>query len=332
MNETEQEMDLRDYVLVLLKRRRLVLSVFFICVSVAAIVSFFMPKIYEISMIVTPGALGVTDSGQFISIDRSENIKSMIESGALDANVVKELNLGPKELRIQLKAFQNNDEGSNFIRFSIKEEKNKTGLGLKILNQYYHEMVDFYQGIIDAKQDSVDKQVAIITNTIKNQHNLIKLNEASLKITEEREKGLLNELKAIQDNTSQLIDKRSTLLDASARQSDAASLFASNMIQQDISYYNNLSNQLVNVRTTKENIGSTIKTLPITINDLEIEIEKLKSTKKGIRNITLIQEPKVSLEAVGPNRAQMVALSGIISLMAGIFLAFAVEEWERVKK
>jgi capsular polysaccharide biosynthesis protein len=327
MNEAEQEIDLHDYVLVLLKRKKLILSVFFISVCVTAAICFFSPKIYEISMIVEPGTLGVSESGKFTLIDSAENMKAMIAAGAFESKVIGALKLNSGEEKIALEQPQ----GSNFIKLGIKKKQSETELGKRILRQYFDELNNFYQKVIDAKQDSVDKQIAITNNTIKNQNNLIKLNETSLKITEEREKGLLSELQVIQANTDQLMAKRGSLLDKNNGADPISSLLVSSVIQQDISYFNNLNNQLVNIKTMKENIGSTIKTVQNTINDLEIEIEKLKSVKNGICNIGLVQEPRVSLRAIGPKRKQNIILAGIMSLMIGTFLAFVAERWERTK-
>ena len=51
-NYAEDEINLRDYINTILKRKKLILSVFFVAVVTTAVVSFLMPKVYEVSMLI----------------------------------------------------------------------------------------------------------------------------------------------------------------------------------------------------------------------------------------------------------------------------------------
>jgi capsular polysaccharide biosynthesis protein len=330
MQEYEQEMTLRDFINIITKHKKTILTAFLISVILTTIVSFIIPKIYEISMIMEPGVLEVTDSGNTTFIDSTGNIKAKIEAGTFDLNVVKALELNPRKTKIKLKISQPKD--STFLKVSINEPESKKELGVKILNQFYSEVVNFYKNIVELKKDGIDKQIFIISNRIKSKNNAIKLNEENLKIVEAREKELIDELKGTKVNTEQLLVKRDVLLEKKVPTDDISSLLYSNTIQQNISYFNQLNNQLTVMKTRKEDIANAIKDLPNEINNFDTEIEKLKAVKENIRNINLIQEPRVSFEPIGLSRRRIVILVGILGLMLGTLLAFFMEFLEKSKK
>lgn len=54
----EDEIDLREYIKVLIKRKKLILSIFLVSVAIAAVASLMMPKIYEVTSTLQIGILG----------------------------------------------------------------------------------------------------------------------------------------------------------------------------------------------------------------------------------------------------------------------------------
>ena len=158
------------------------------------------------------------------------------------------------------------------------------------------------------------------------------MNEESLKILETREKELIGEVKDTKANTEQLLIKRNALFEKKIPGDDISSLLYTNTIQQNITYFNQLNNQLAEIKTKKENMANAIKTLQNEINNSSIEVEKLKADKESIRNINVVKEPQVSFNPAGPSRGQAVVLAGILSLMLGTFLAFFMEFLEKSKK
>ena len=68
-NYAEDEINLRDYINTILKRKKLILSVFFVAVVTTAVVSFLMPKVYEVSMLIEPGNLETTEKGEKLYLD-----------------------------------------------------------------------------------------------------------------------------------------------------------------------------------------------------------------------------------------------------------------------
>ena len=64
----DDEIQLIDYLRVIWKWKWLIILGTFVCMVVAAAVSFNMPKIYEVSIAIEPGIIGVSGDGKFIYI------------------------------------------------------------------------------------------------------------------------------------------------------------------------------------------------------------------------------------------------------------------------
>jgi uncharacterized protein involved in exopolysaccharide biosynthesis len=326
----EDEIDLRDYINVIIKRKKLILGIVLASVIFAAIISFLQPKVYEVSMLMEPSVLGVTDGGSILYLDSPENIKAKIENKAFEFKIIKALDLYPDIKMLNLKVSQPTD--SNLIKVNVEKQAKDVQLGIKILNQLYVELSNVYNSVVESKKNNMEKQISIISNNIETKNNAIKVARERLKLLEEREPGLLNEIENTKSNMDKLLSKRDILLDKSTQADDMSSLLYSNTIQQNITYFNRLQNELTDLRVQKENIKTNIENLENDISNIKLEIEKLNLSKANIQNIGMVQEPQSSLSPVGPNKKLNVALAGTISLMFGVFLAFFVEFWQKSNK
>lgn len=325
----EEDIELREYIDVIIKRKNLILAVFFVSVIASVVINLTLPRIYEVSMIIEPSSFTVNKSGSPVFIDPPNNLKLKIEAGAFDLNVVNALKINPQDAG-GVKVSQPKD--STFLKLSMIRPESKKAEGLKVLDQYLIELTSFYKNITDSKKREMDERISIINNTINSKEGSVNLNEKNLEIMDVREKELMDELKDIKNNTEQLLAKRSLLAENNKDGGALPSLLYSNTIQQNISYFNQLNNQLASNKIKKEEIVNNITVLKNEIGSLKIEIEKLKILKASIQDINIIQKPRVSLQPVGPKRKQNVMLTGILSLMGGAFLAFFIELLEKSRK
>ena len=124
-------------------------------------------------------------------------------------------------------------------------------------------------------------------------------------------------------------------------------LLYSSTIQQNVVYFNQLSNQIYDLVASEKKTEVEGEELNKNLNDIKMEIERLKLDKteglltdindinsqintlnleKGlVGNIKVIQEPEVSLHPVKPKKKQIVLLASVVALFMFIFLAFFVE-------
>jgi len=85
-NTQENEVDLRDYVNVIIKRKKLILKVFLVSVFITAIVSLLMPKIYEITSTIQLGSVNEL-------LIKNEDAKAVILNQNSLLSVINQLDL-----------------------------------------------------------------------------------------------------------------------------------------------------------------------------------------------------------------------------------------------
>ena len=139
----EDEIDLRSYINVIIKRKNLVLAVFLVSVTIAVIAGFFIPKRYEISMIIEPPVMTVTNA-RVQNLDSVENIVAKIQQGAFDKKIIEELNI--KNTALGFKVYQPKD--TSLIKISLFEETKKTDLGIVILNKLIEKLRSLKKSMI----------------------------------------------------------------------------------------------------------------------------------------------------------------------------------------
>lgn len=329
MNEQEQEINLRDWIEVIIKYKKLILAIFLISVIATAIVSFLMPKGYRVSMIIEAPVFDISDKGEKFYFDSSENIKAKIESEVFNSKITNKLNLDPKKNRLKFNvSFLAN---TKLIKINLERNEKQKDLGLKILNQLFDELSNSYKDILESKNIEIEKQIQILSNNIIVKSNEIELHEKNLKEQEVRANKLIDEIKETKNKLEKWTDKIEPSLNKNGRQEEMPTLFYLNIVQQNITYLNQMNGQLAELETSREQMKVENKNLQKEIENLRIEIEKLNLGKIYMHNVKLVKEPLVSEYPIRPNKKLNVVKAGIASLMFGIFLAFFMEYWKKSK-
>ena len=132
----EQEVDLRDYINVLLKRKKLIIGITLVAIIVAGILSYFiLPPVYEAS-----GSLLVNPKGATVNITSSEDLlsplsylpqisvatyKEIVKSKDIEKKVFDELNLSSPPFNLTLGNFDSminviNPTNTTLIKVSVQ--------------------------------------------------------------------------------------------------------------------------------------------------------------------------------------------------------------------
>jgi len=369
----DDEVQLIDYLRVIWRWKWLIILGTFVCMVVAAVISFNMPKIYEVSMTIEPGIIGVDKDGKFIYLDSRDNIEGKIKGGLYNKRIQKALNINP--LKTDIKFEVRPQKGTNFIRITsewVENEaefmKNSLVQLLAFISKEYEDVVqrrkDDYEKQILMKQNQIkeveiqrkdiDKKILLELNTIGAKKNHIKLNKATLNIIQDREKELLEEIKNVKDNTERIVKERNNVLQHKGNVDDISLLLYSTTIQQNVAYFNQLSNQINDIRTKKEIAGMKIENLKKDIDDINTEIDRLKlnkteglqakindlklqidrlSIEEGmIKNVRVIQNPEASISPIKPKKKLIIVLAGVVAFMMMMFLAFFLEYIQKAKR
>ena len=372
----DDEIDLGEIFSALWRRKWLIVGITFIAVLVAVLYSLLHPKIYNVSMVLEPGIVDVTSDGKYIYLDSPENLKAKIESNAYLIRIERILKLKPIDLDLKIQA--NIPKNANIIMISSEFPTDKTGFGIKLMQQLIKELQGDYAQDLERRKDDFEKQILMKQNDIKDveikrkdlekqisikkslmteKKEQIGLIKGSFSIYEQREKDLFQDLKEVKDNSEKLIQQRDDLLkheNAKKESAGVADLMYSTTVQQNVSFFNELKNQLNQVKIEKENQKSYLRTIEKDVEELRFEIERLQLEQsevlqsqinailidikdiqnkiKHIQNIKTISEPSISFHPVKPKTLLNIFVGLFGGAILGIFLTFILEYTSKIKK
>ena len=256
----EDEVDLRDYINVILKRKKIILVVFFVAVIATTIVSFLMPKVYEVSTTIKIGAISEP------LISKPEAIQMLKRQKTLNA-VIKELGLDTDilELKDMIKIEEIKD--TNF--FKLKIQNSDPDLAVKILNALSNPFILKGREIYNKKTAFLNEQL-------------------------------------------QELEKRSKLIEGQIKK----------------------LNQLIRTRPANSDfplLQNTLTNYEDIYGSLRDRICSLKGTLLNSQKFEVFELPVKPKYPIKPKKKEMVAISGILGLFLGVFVAFFQEFWEKGK-
>lgn len=162
MREEEREVDLREYVNIIIKRKKTVLTTFFVLVIATSIINFIAPKIYEISMIIETGNSGISTRKSAVS--SMEHIKSKIEIGFFDRDIISALNLDSAGIELNFEVSQ--PRNTEFIIITTRQKHKDRSAGIKILDQLFNELSKNDERILGSERKFIERRILVISNTI----------------------------------------------------------------------------------------------------------------------------------------------------------------------
>ncbi|MDQ1334890.1 MAG: hypothetical protein QG552_1840 [Thermodesulfobacteriota bacterium] len=317
----EDEIELMDLLKVLWKWKYLILIGTLVCAVAAAVVSLNMTKVYGITTVLQPGMLKVTEDGKTVYIDSPENIKAVIETGALNGQVLKNVQ------------FPDTEEQPTSVEFKVTIPKNTNALevvyetpyvdiGLQIMKNLNEGLLERYNRIIklyretyedDIRQKeknvfAMNEKIAKLKNdisgaeaetaaTIKKLNNQKSTLEAQIEAKKNQIKGLEqriaeveSEIGRISKNSDLLISERNKFLGSKQTEHNILSaVIYSNTIQQNISYLNDLRSTINSTKSQIYETQSAIESLTNKIKDLAVQVENLKEQTR-LKNESLASE------------------------------------------
>jgi len=264
----EKEVELRDYLNVVIKRKKIILTVFFISIIVTTIISFMMPKTYLSTAVIQDG---VIEEPLFKKSETEQMVK-----------FYDFLNPIVQELKIETNA----EELKGFIK--IESIKNTDFFELKVEYKNKDISLELCKSIANAFLIQANNIYLERVNLVK--HSLAELDKQA--------ESVHSDIK----RTQELIDNLSMSQKIAKTETVARIILLQNTLPN---YYTNFLS-LLNQRDV-----------------LQLSLVKAKEFKL----IELVE----SEAPIKPNKKLNIAISAIVSLIFGAFLAFFVEYWEKQK-
>lgn len=174
--QQEDEIDLREYINVVIKRKKLILSVFLISVFIAAVASLLMPKVYEITSTVQ---LGTVDG---ILIGKELARETILNQNYL-SSLIKELNLKIDVDKFKKKISFEDIVNTNLLK--IKIQHTNVDMAIRINNAIVDPLITQGQSIYQ-------EHVVLVNERLKELDAQIKDTEADIYRTQTLISGLPN--------------------------------------------------------------------------------------------------------------------------------------------
>ena len=362
----EQEVSLRDYIKVVKKRKKLILSLFLIAVIASVVVSFLLPPVYEVRLAIK--------IGDIIDVDTSE--RKLIESPIAASQFLK----GPqilieaaKELKLpySLKEFHKKisiepvRETEDLIQ--IRVDANKPDEAVNIANHLANRLLERHKEIkklyeskegILAKYDEqfgqineelaeIDKNkediLARYDENIKETNNQLALMEKEINKAKEEMAKLEVSLEALYREVEKKTEDSGSLSDADAsmiigRLDDMSNRwenYRTNITGRQ-QQYGNLLEKLRETQLKKTEFERSKQerydTLTAELRKAQMEktkIERMNSVKMYNTEILVAaEEPQTPIK---PNKLLNILVAAVVGLIVGLGLAFSLEYFEKTE-
>jgi polysaccharide biosynthesis transport protein len=302
----EDEIELMDYLKVLWKWKYLILLGTLACALIAAIVSFNMTRIYSIKTVLTPGVAKVEGNGKTTYIGSSQEIKTLIETGALDRTILKQIKAPNEEALPRSLSFKiTTPKGSNALE--VAYETPQIDLGLQILTRLNQALLVKFDGIVKYFEEEHDIQISSKANesskvaekidkanndilTIEAE-NLGKVSEIKAKISAKKSEVATNE--AEKEGSLSLIENKISAKKSEMATNEAEKEGSLSLIE------NKISNKKAEIeRNSTENVATTEQKK----NEIASLNARIVGKKKQIKNLgNRIKDVKGEIVRIGKN-------------------------------
>jgi len=354
--DKDDEIELIDYMRVIVKRRWLIISGTLILVIIAAIAGFVTKKQWEIDCIMVPSKFVIqNDQGAFteVVVLDPRQVAGQIDQESYNMPIALSLNMNLREFP---RLHAENLRDTKLVRIWIRSsdvERAKTILNslFTMLKAELDRKVEVEFKGIDTKiatnvnlikQKDIDIATARVDITIASQEMAADRNK--LKISEERFDKITGEMKSVKQRIDEIeaIQKK-TLGETRGETSTLALLMYANEIQQNIRYYDTLDEKLNTERILQENLRLEIKAKEQLIKQIDNQCQKLGNEIDNIRKdndllaerklrldyAQMVKAPTSSLYPISPKKKLRVAGAGILGILVFGVLAFVIEYWEK---
>lgn len=306
--EYEDEIELIDLIKVIWKWKMMIMVVTAFITIAAGTASFYMTKIYKVSMTLDAGTLSINENNEDVAVDSLVNMKSLIEgvkggtsmfnAGILDAMKKKGLKDIPASLGFDI----NIPKGSNNLSISYTTPDVETGK--VVLNTLADSIRKKYQGRVDGSRKNHDNSILKVNNQVSSEkfkieslkNNIVseklktdlhvsnisnsislldaqkKLVKKNIKSMENRIADIRSEIVKVQKNSAIIMDERNKFMaDSINKDNILTAMIYSNTIQQNISYANTLENSIAGVNREIYQAQNKIETIEKNLGDYRLQ-------------------------------------------------------------
>ena len=318
------EIDLMDYVKVLLKRKWLILAIFLSAAIVAEVFSFLMPKVYKIDTALEIGQVAgvpIEDPGQVVEKIKGD-VYGIFVRGKLGI---------PEEKYPKIKT--ENLKDTRLISLAIESAEPQQAKNI---------LEEINNLILAEHQEKIKTKKELIEQDIKTTEEKIKLVESDIEKTKNKTQPIDEDIKRIENKINNTEEEKSNLeakVEALERvlvyEQTPGTQFAlfdtkeklANKKQEIEDLY--LTINLL--RRSKEDLDVQVNSLKTNIESLNAQINSLRASLDEIKPTQVVKSPTVSASPIKPRPLLNIVIAAVLGLFIGVFLAFFQEWWGKSK-
>lgn len=327
ITQYEDEIELIDILRVIWKRKYLIMGGTLACGIIAAIISLSLPKIYMITMILEPGTVknNRNDKKIFFQIASPENVKSMIDSGVFNNDILNLLKKSNKDIPKSLNIKTIIPNKSNIINVQYKTKDIATGI--QILNLLKDLLLKKYSYKVDLIKKSYEDDLITQNEEIdinKAEQKMIRNNIINL---DKRIDQLDTDIKLLNKNTKQLIEKRESFISDNNNQNNVilATLIINDMVQENFTLIRFYKSEVNDCLSEKQHYSLKLEEIERNINIVKRVIPEINLQKDSVQSILVIQPPNQSRNPVKPKAKLNILLAILAGGFIMLFISFFVE-------
>jgi LPS O-antigen subunit length determinant protein (WzzB/FepE family) len=323
--------ELIDYLEICWKRKWLILIPTLFLVLAAAAISFVLPKVWEVSCVILPSKLlTLNEQGAYTEIvfTDAKQIVSQVSESSYNRMIADELKLDLKSIP---KFTAANTKDTQLVLMSARNRDIEKSI------RSFQSLIKFLKVELDAKAEIEIRAIEIKINEkdieIKGLEQEISVAREKIDIISRRKREIDGEMIQARKRIESLENDQRQYLKAEkkAESESLAMLLYSNNIQLSLKYHDEL-NELLNSKKMEEaTINIEIEKNTTKMKQLTNEMNSLKEKKGRIDFTQVVKQPSVSLEPVSPTKVTIILATAIISFFIFVFVAFALESFDRKK-
>lgn len=283
----EDEIDLYQLIQVLLKRKKLIVSVFLAAVIVAIAASYIMKPVYRVSAVVGPGRIYEPESVQDTliwhekDIDTPENIERLISQNPFHYEILTQLSWDYQDPKNKFDIKTDIQQRTNYISVNIDSSEPERA------KEYLYTLLDrlqaFYRPKIEANVTFLNNEKKRVINEKQSINNQIELIKANIKILDTQSERLQKQIEEIKRNNEQIIKQRDAVLAKGHNPEDAMTLLLySNTIQQNLAQIDQLNLKLEDNSFQRQQLNQDMKNLATQLANLDLRLEEIDSLLANI--------------------------------------------------
>jgi len=328
---TGDEINLMDYVKVILKRKKLILSWFLGLVIIAGIFSFLMPNVYKIDTSLEIGRTEKTieiTQGQLV--ESPVQLVNKIEGDVYGVRIRNELDISGLEWpKIKVE----NPNETELVRIIIESKEPEKAKD--ILEKINNLILEDHQKIIDSKKELLEKNIGTAEEKIGlTENNIININSKTSTLNEDIFR-IENKIDYSEEEKISLEGKVGAIEKVLVYEQTPGTQFALFDAKEKLAAkkqeIENLFLQINSLKKDKESFKINVNSYELSIANLNTDIDSLRAFLEDIQPTKVIKSPIVSETPVSPKKKLNIVIAGMLGLFIGVFWAFGKEWWEQNK-